>query len=580
MLLKSKCDTKIEVTRKFPVLNPNTLTVEEQTVVEEFTCNRYIAITKTFYNNEDPDLATKAYHMLECGHFLVEELNVTVKDDASRHPILWNRLLPYQKKSVRFLEKNNGRALLAHDVGLGKTVITLSYIRENQEKLTDKVCLIVTQAGDIYRWQEEALEWFGHKDMMIDNLETVIRMFPTVYHTSGTRISPGSNVIISSWTRLGEDNFIDQIKDRGISCIVLDESHMYKNKNSKRTRNLQNLVAYADDRNGYATPVVSLTATPITNRLSEYTTTLNIIDPRTFPNDRAVLSWCDYDYVTRKYLGLAPRNRERFFKITTKYIMRETAASVKLPLPEKKEEKIEVDIKKWRSNQVFVKEYNETLDLLEEEITRAEPNSADILGYMSQLRRLTGMMKVMSVAEIATEFLKNNPSEKLTIGTHHVTVRQWLSKLLASFGAVTMSDEAPEIKDSIEKLFRENEATRVLVASTISAGHGRNLQFCRNAVLAERMWNRKYEEQFFGRFHRIIKNADGTVKTEFSDADTVHCITINATQTFDEFFDKMVELKGEICDSADEREEDAPDSDFMKYLAREMVKFRIKWIGA
>jgi SNF2 family DNA or RNA helicase len=259
--------------------------------------------------------------------------------------------------------------------------------------------------------------------------------------------------------------------------------------------------------------------------------------------------------------------------------MRETKESVKLPLPKLEVQKQEVSIFDWKSNEMFVKEYNETLDELEKQLDVPQPEYGNIMGLMSKLRRSTGMMKVLSIAAMVRDFLEDNPQEKITIGVHHTTVREWLMKLLENYGTLSMSGEDDaEKKDEIERLFKGSPLHHVLVANILAAGQGRNLQFCRNAIIAERQWNKKLEEQFIGRFHRIVKNPDGTVKTEFTDADTVNIWIVNAKDTFDEFFDRLVDFKGGVVETADELGEEIP-LDVLIQLAREVVQKRIKWVG-
>jgi len=85
--------------------------------------------------------------------------------------------------------------------------------------------------------------------------------------------------------------------------------------------------------------------------------------------------------------------------------------------------------------------------------------------------------------------------------------------------------------------FRENDRSRIMIASTLAAGEGLNLQFCADAVMLERQWNPANEEQAEGRFHRFGQ---------------LHPVTVTymiASETIDEYFTELVEQKRAIVGS-------------------------------
>jgi len=81
------------------------------------------------------------------------------------------------------------------------------------------------------------------------------------------------------------------------------------------------------------------------------------------------------------------------------------------------------------------------------------------------------------------------------------------------------------------KEFKEGE-NRILIASTLAAGEGLNMQFVSDAIMMERQWNPGNEEQAEGRFIRIGMTADHV---------DVHYFI--ASGTVDEFFTEIVEIK-------------------------------------
>jgi len=153
-----------------------------------------------------------------------------------------------------------------------------------------------------------------------------------------------------------------------------------------------------------------------------------------------------------------------------------------------------------------------------------------------------------------------------------------LQKTLKEHNPICISDEAPEIKMARIEKFKKIE-NRVLIASILGAGQGLNIQFCKNAIIAEREWNPAKEEQFCGRFHRIVKNPDGSVKTEFDDArDSVNIDVLNAKNTIDEFFDDLVDLKSHVVDSTMESEY-GYNLDFLLELCGRITSSRLKHAG-
>jgi hypothetical protein len=196
---------------------------------------------------------------------------------------------------------------------------------------------------------------------------------------------------------------------------------------------------------------------------------------------------------------------------------------------------------------------------------------------MQQLRHHTGRMKILSAAMWIETWMMCNPGEKLAVGIHHKAVRESLAALLKNRKPLQMSDEGPEEKDRIEKAFRDGKSN-LLICSILSAGTGRNFQFCKNAVILERQWNRSKEDQFAQRFHRIVKDSEGRIKEHFTEEDMVTVYVLQARASFDEYFDNLVDLKGMVCDTTDANEE-YPEYEDMVKLARRVVKERRKWVG-
>ena len=106
------------------------------------------------------------------------------------------------------------------------------------------------------------------------------------------------------------------------------------------------------------------------------------------------------------------------------------------------------------------------------------------------------------------------------------------------------------------RLFTENRDQRILIASTLAAGEGINLQACSDCIMVERQWNPANEEQAESRFIRIGQTADSVTATYMI-----------ALGTIDEYFTGLVEAKRQVIASTMKGETMSDESTLMNELA-------------
>jgi SNF2 family DNA or RNA helicase len=202
-----------------------------------------------------------------------------------------------------------------------------------------------------------------------------------------------------------------------------------------------------------------------------------------------------------------------------------------------------------------------------------------MIAVITKLRQITGVSKVAECVDFVSEFLlstsESGEDRKITVFVHHHAVanllEQELNKWLKDSGyepAVIMSASltGETRQDRIEQ-FKNNANCRVMIASTLAAGEGLNLQFCSDAVMLERQWNPANEEQAEARFHR------------FGQLNSVSVTYMIASETVDEYFTELVEQKRAITASTlDNREIEWDQNSLMKDLAEILVtKGKKKW---
>lgn len=508
------------------------------TIIKQ-TCKQCdkIAVEKSRIN-----FGTSKIITLECGHVTSEDVLSSQADIAT---ILNGcKLMPYQVKAVEFLQQADARALLADEQGLGKTIECLALIKLHQQTLLPAVIICPTTVK--LQWMHELINKAGIKLVQ-------------VIGSSKELAAPGFDVYITTYDLLKTEKCFEMIKD-SIKFVVIDECQRIKNHLSGRAKAVQQICKNVEH-------ILPMSGTPIKNNAGEYFTVLNLIKPTVFSHyAKFIENDCDsynngYGY---KVGGL--RHPDRFHEKTKDFILRRTKAEVLPDLPAlmRKFQHVEFDGK-------FKKAYTDKLQELDDLMYDDEMDSFNknscMLAIMTKMREITGVAKVEICLDHVTEFLESC-DRKIVIFTHHhsatnlliTKLNNWLTEnklapcihLNASLGG----DERQNVAERF-KIFPEY---RVMIASTLAAGEGINLQFCSDAIMLERQWNPANEEQAEGRFHR------------FGQQHPVSVSYMIASETIDEYFTELVEAKRAIVASAlDNKEIQWDQPSLMKELATILV---------
>jgi non-specific serine/threonine protein kinase len=314
-----------------------------------------------------------------------------------------------------------------------------------------------------------------------------------------------------------------------------------------------------------------LSGTPIKNHAAEFFTILNILHPEMFPSETNfisnwVSSYWDSDGQKLRYGGI--KYWKRFQELTGDFIFRMTRAEVAPEIP-----KVNRTYQFCDLGDELSKMYGETVQKFKQAYddqqmghNKFEAGQA-LQESMNEMRQVIGLAKVKPTVEYVREFLEsysNGDRRKIVVFAHHIRacdmLEDALNEMMPEFDAapVLRMKGGMKAQDSydMETEFRTNPARRVLVASTLAAGEGKNFQFCQDAVLMERQWNPANEEQAEARFTRVG-----------STADFVGVKYIVARKTFDEVMAKLVEKKRQFVEqSLSGQENKWQESSFMTEL--------------
>ncbi len=159
----------------------------------------------------------------------------------------------YQKDAMQFMT-DHPCCLLALDMGLGKTSVTLTVLKHllHEEFAVNRVLIIAPKYVAQYTWPSEVQKW--------DHLQD-LRMAVAVGSAAERTAAVLSDADIVTINRENVIWLSDLLKQKHMrwpfDCIVIDESSSFKSYNSKRFRTLRNILKHQ-----HVTRVVELTGTP------------------------------------------------------------------------------------------------------------------------------------------------------------------------------------------------------------------------------------------------------------------------------------------------------------------------------
>lgn len=453
---------------------------------------------------------------LECGHVTTEEVLGTT-DYASITNDKNDKLMPFQIETIKFAEASNGRCLIAHEQGLGKTVIANALLKLHWKSLTPTI--IVTKTTLKAQWMHSIVSWTGEKriQVILSSKELAI---------------PGFDIYVTTYDMLKNESMFRVVAAK---TLILDECQAIKNHLSGRAKACQKIGKDCEH-------IIALSGTPIKNHAGEYFTILNLLQPSRFNNfDRFVRYYCD-SYETMygwKVGGLS--NVDRFRGETKDFIIRYTQEEVLPDLfalkQQRKFQHVELDKKFNNAYEQAQRELEELFYSDEDENTEANK-----MAVRNKMRKLCGLSKVFDCVDYITDHILST-SRKIVVFAHHHSVVDLLEQKINGWLADGNYNPAVVYRAGDDREARVNKFkdpnSMVMICSTQAAGEGLDglQEVCNDMIMLERQWNPPNEEQAEGRLARI-----GQTKP-------VNFIYMIASGTIDEYFTELVEQKRKIFSS-------------------------------
>lgn len=421
---------------------------------------------------------------------------------------------------LRVLRQLRGRALLADEVGLGKTIEAGLILKEYVLRGLVRRALILTPVSLMSQWREELRHKFD---------------LPFEIRTRGEGWDAHPFLIASVDTAKTERNR-DEIGSAGYDLLVVDEAHRLRNHLTQGWRFVDALsLKY----------LLLLTATPVQNDLRELYNLVTLLKPGmlgTYRNFRR-------EFMVRGDKRL-PKNPRGLGSVLARVMVRTSRSSTSIVFPRREVRMVPFEMsrderKLYDGVAEFIRDvaaesepreyprWHFLLLVLQKEMGSSAPAAARTIErsqgvfagtpFARRLQKLAIQARAIrshAKAEGLLQLLREEPEEKFLIFTQFRRTQDFLSAAMEHEGikpALFHGSLSPGEKDRAIEAFRG--PCRVLL-STEAGGEGRNLQFCRTLVNFDLPWNPMRIEQRIGRIHRLGQTRDTRVYN-FTTRDTV-----------------------------------------------------------
>ncbi|MEW6350843.1 MAG: SNF2-related protein [Thermodesulfobacteriota bacterium] len=411
----------------------------------------------------------------------------------------------YQEETARKVMTGfRGRAVLADEVGLGKTIEACLVLKEYLMRGLVRSALILTPSSLVNQWQEELREKFDLE--FISSNDTLFRQDPKEFWSQP--------FIVASLHAAKLKHHCDLVVSRSYDLVIVDEAHHLKNQRTKAWQLLNGV------KNSF---LLLLTATPVQNNLGELYNLVTVLKPGHLKTRKAF----DEEFVTRGN-PTDPRNRERLRGLLKEIMIRNTRSVTSLHLPPRfavttQVAPSEVEDQFYRLVSSLVSEHSAeksrsistftmrrlleaagsshwaAIRTMERLRDQADASLQQRLDSMVDLGTRIGLGskagKVLDIIRSTTEPVIVFVNYRATLEAVHKVLREARIATVVFHGGLN-----PAAKQHAIEEFRRGG--RVLLA-TGTGGEGHNLQFCHVMINYDLPWNPMEIEQRIGRIHRI-----------------------------------------------------------------------------
>lgn len=475
----------------------------------------------------------------------VEQHNIIPEFEGLQAPKYLSDLspLPHQLEvAKKVIEDMNGKAILADEVGLGKTIEAGLILKEYMIRGLVKKVLILVPASLVTQWAYELNSKFY--------IPAMVQRKSYVWEQC--------DIVVSSIDTAKRQPHRDIINNLDYDLVIIDEAHKLKNNKTKNYEFVQNLKKKF---------CLLLTATPIQNRISEIFNLVSLLKPghlgsessfyekykkdaRSIDDDENLKALVNKVMIRNRRHDTGIEWTKRIVEAVPIEFTKEERALYEGLVDLKTETNLSSNIENSRSPFSMITLQREACSsreavyyTLQNMVRKVENPTPQFQQRIQELIKKVEAVQQNSKANKALELIKKI-NDKVIIFTEYRATQLYLQWFLKQHGITSVPFRGGfkrGKKDWMRDLFQNH--AQVLIA-TEAGGEGINLQFCHHIINFDLPWNPMRLEQRIGRIHRLGQKEDVKIYN-FAVKDTVEDHILKLLYEKIHLFEKVI---GELDD--------------------------------
>lgn len=471
---------------------------------------------------------------------VIEDFHTLIAPDHLPHVTFLEHQIETAKTVI---EEMNGRAILADEVGLGKTIEAGLILKEYMMRKLIKRVLLIVPASLTEQWARELSEKFHIR--------------AAIYRKNyGWSDYP---VFITTLDLAKRTPHREALLQLDFDMVIIDEAHKLKNH---RTKNYALVKAL---KKKYC---LLLTATPIENKVIEIFNLITILRPGYLGS---------YEEFLEKYRHQTSIQEDSYLRQLIQKVMVRNV----------RKDTIFEDVKRnvetiWLS---FTKEEQQVYERFEQLGSELPPlakltykrelcssreacylsleqaDSEKTMPWKEELRAEIAQLPHHVKAQRLVELIESLNGEKVIVFTEYRATQYYLAWYLQQHGITSVSYRGGMKSGRKTWLMQLFQGEHQVFLATEAGGEGINLQFCHHMVNYDLPWNPMRLEQRIGRIHRYGQENDLRIY-HFAIRDTIEAHMMQLLYKKVGLFEQVIGKLDAILTDQGERS----DADWMKLI--------------